>query len=364
MEKRDYYEVLGISKGASEQEIKKAYRKLAKQYHPDVNKEPDAEAKFREVQEAYEVLSDPSKRSAYDQYGHAGTEGFSGFGGGFNGFDYGNTPFDMGDIFSQFFGGSSGFGGFGDFEFNQSRRNQRSTRGSDLRYRIKMDFLEAMKGGDFKIHVNRDVVCEKCDGTGSEDKKLKDCPTCKGRGRVQRVQQSILGRMAFVTECEVCKGVGKLPNKECKKCHGEGTVQDSEDVKIKVPAGAYDGMVLRFSNSGNVSREGIPGDLFVELEVEPHEKFERSENDIYTTEHIDVYTAVLGGETEVDTIDGKVKLKIPEGTQSATVFKLKGKGAPILGKYEGRGDHYVKVIVDIPKKLSREERKKWEELRN
>lgn len=363
MEKRDYYEVLGISKGASEQEIKKAYRKLAKQYHPDVNKEADAEAKFREVQEAYEVLSDSSKRSAYDQYGHAGTEGFSGFGGGFNGFDYGNTPFDMGDIFSQFFGGNSGFSGFGDFGFSQNGRGQRSTRGSDLRYRIKMDFLEAMKGGEFKIHVDREVVCDKCEGTGSEDKKMKDCPTCKGQGRVQRVQQSILGRMAFVTECDTCNGAGKLPEKECKKCKGNGVVSDSEDVKIKVPAGAYDGMVLRFTHSGNVSKEGNPGDLFVELEVEPHEKFERSENDIYTTENIDVYTAVLGGEIQVDTIDGKVKLKIPEGTQSSTIFKLKEKGSPILGKYEGRGDAYVKIIVDIPKKLSRDERKRWEGLK-
>lgn len=355
MEKRDYYEVLGIKKGASEQEIKKAYRKLAKQYHPDVNKEADAESKFKEVQEAYEVLSDSSKRSAYDQYGHAGTQGFGGAGAGFSDFDFGGSPFDMGDIFSSFFG--SDMGGFG---FGNSGRRENVVR--DLRYRIKISFMEAMKGGEYGINVNREVVCEKCDGTGSENKKMKECKTCKGEGRVRKVQQSILGTMAFITECDDCHGLGKIPEKECKECNGSGIVDKQEKVNIKVPAGAHDGMILRFSNAGHTSKNGNVGHLYVEVEVEPHEYFERRENDIYSNEEISVYTAVLGGEVEVDTIDGKVKLKIPNGTQSNTIFRIREKGSPVLGRSGERGDHYVKIIVNIPKKLSKDEKKKWEEL--
>jgi molecular chaperone DnaJ len=357
MEKRDFYEVLGISKGASETEIKKAYRKLAKQYHPDVNKAPDAEAKFREVQEAYEVLSDTSKRSAYDQYGHAATEGFNPGSEGFSGFSQGGMPFDMGDIFSTFFGGDSGFSNFG-FSSNRGRTREQSF---DLRYKIHLSFMESMKGGEYDIKVDREVACNNCEGTGSDNKKVKTCPTCKGQGRVQKVQQSILGRMAFVTECDTCKGTGKIPEKECKVCHGSGIVQEKVPVKIKIPKGAYDGMVLRFRESGNYSNKGNTGDLYIELEVEPHNNFERRENDIYSTESIPVYTAVLGGTISVDTVHGNVKLKIPNGTQSETIFRIKQKGAPILGRYDENGDHYVKVIVDIPKKLTREEKKLWEE---
>lgn len=360
MDKRDYYEVLGIAKGASEQEIKKAYRRLAKQYHPDVNKEADAESKFKEVQEAYEVLSDSSKRSAYDQYGHAGTEGFSGFGGGFNGYDFNNSPFDMGDIFSTFFGGGGDFSNFG---FEQNSRSQRNG-GRDLRYRIRMGFLEAMKGGEFEITVDREIACSHCDGTGSDNKKMKKCKTCNGQGRVQKIQQSILGRMAFVTECTDCHGTGEVPEKICTVCNGTGLKSDREKVTIKVPAGAYDGMVLRFRGSGSFSKSGVSGDLYIEVEVEPHENFERRENDIYSSETIPVYTAVLGGEIDVDTIDGKVKLKIPNGTQSSTIFRIKGKGSPILGRSGDRGDQYVKVIVNIPTKLSKEEKKKWENLKD
>lgn len=357
MEKRDYYEVLGISKGADEKEIKKAYRKLAKKYHPDVNKEEDAEAKFKEVQEAYEVLSNSSKRSAYDQYGHAGTEGFNP-GSGFQGADFGGgQPFDMGDIFGQFFGG-----GMGGFDFGQGRRRQ-SERGSDLRYKIRLDFMEAMEGGEFELNVDREVTCDKCDGTGSENKKVKKCDTCDGKGRVQRVQQSILGQMAFVTECDSCGGVGEMPEKECSKCRGRGVMPEEASVKVKVPPGAYDGMILRFRGSGSDGKSGLEtGDLYIELEVEPHEEFERRENDIYAEQEIDVTTAVLGDTIDVDTVTGEVKLKIPAGTQPGTVFRIKGKGAPILGRYDDRGDHYVRVRVEIPKKLSRKERKLWEEL--
>lgn len=357
MEKRDYYEVLGISKGASEQEIKKAYRKLAKQYHPDVNKESDAESKFKEVQEAYEVLSDSSKRSAYDQYGHAGTEGFSGFSGGFEGFDFGNSPFDMGDIFSSFFGG-----GMGDFGFSSGGGRQREDVGRDLRYKIRLSFMESMSGGEYEIRVDRDIVCTKCEGTRSENKKVKTCDMCKGSGRVQKVQQSFLGRMAFVSECDKCNGSGKIPEKECSNCYGNGIVSEQIPVKVKIPAGAYDGMVLRFRGSGSFSKNGNSGDLYIELEVEPHEKFERRGNDIYSTENISVYTAVLGGNIDVETVEGNVKLKIPNGTQSETVFRIKGKGSPVLGNADKRGDHYVKINVEIPTKLSREEKKLWSKL--
>lgn len=359
MEKRDYYEVLGISKSASEKDIKKAYRKLAKQYHPDVNKESDAETKFKEVQEAYEVLSDSSKRSAYDQYGHAGTGGFSSNGGGFSGFDFNNggSPFDMGDIFGSFFNG-----GFGDFGFGGGSR-QRDGRGSDLRYKVRLDFMESIKGGDFDIEVDRDIACTKCEGSGSDTGKTKTCETCKGQGKVQRVQQSILGQMAFVTECNTCNGSGKVPEKECSKCGGEGTVQSTQRVKVKIPKGAYDGMVLRFRGSGSAGKQSNEsGDLYVELEVEPHDKFERREYDIYSDENISVKTAVLGDTVEVDTVDGKVKLKIPSGTQPGTIFRIKGKGTHILGNEDRRGDQYVRIIVDIPKKLSRHEKKLWEEM--
>lgn len=359
MEKRDYYEVLGISKGASEKEIKKAYRKLAKQYHPDVNKEGGAEDKFKEVQEAYEVLSDSSKRSAYDQYGHAGTEGFgAGGSSGFSGFDFnqGGAPFDMGDIFGSFFGG----GGFSDFGFGGGRR-QNDLRGSDLRYKIRLDFMESIKGGEYEIEVDREIACEHCKGSGSDTGKSKTCDTCKGQGRVQRVQQSILGQMAFVTECSTCHGTGSVPEKVCRKCDGSGVVGSTQKVKIKIPKGAYDGMVLRFRGSGSAGKSGYDsGDLYVELEVEPHEKFERREYDIYSDEHISVKTAVLGDTIGVDTVDGVVKLKIPSGTQPSTIFRIKGKGCNVLGNEERRGDHYVRVVVDIPKKLSRQERKLWE----
>ncbi|HVX93053.1 MAG TPA: molecular chaperone DnaJ [Candidatus Dojkabacteria bacterium] len=370
MEKRDYYEVLGIKKDASEKEIKKAYRKLAKQYHPDVNKEPDAETKFKEVQEAYEVISDPSKRQAYDQYGHAATEGFGAGGAGFegfSGFNGFNGAMDMGDIFSQFFGGDMGnMGGF-DFGFggNQQRRS-REDRGSDVRYRIKLSFMEAMKGGEYELKIDRYVTCEKCDGTGSENKKVKECENCKGSGRVQKIQNSILGRMSFVSECEVCNGTGKVPEKECKICHGNGVVSKEETIKIRVPAGAYDGMMLRFRGGGNMAKNNASsGDLYIELEVEPHEKFERRENDIYSTEEISVYSAVLGDTIEVETIDGKVKLKIPNGTQSGTIFRIKDKGVHIIGNSNSdrRGDHYVKINLEIPRKISSKEKKLWEELK-
>ncbi len=353
MEKRDYYEVLGIGKEAGLQEIKKAYKKLAKEYHPDHNKSSDAESKFKEVQEAYDTLADESKRKAYDQYGHAGTEGFSSAGGGsYDYSDFGGAPFDMGDIFNQFFGGGGG------------RRSQRSSRGSDLRYHVKMDFMESMEDQEMVINVNRDIPCDKCSGTGSKNSKLKECPTCKGMGQVKRVQDSFLGRMSFISECPDCQGKGKVAEDLCEHCNGAGAKSAKEEMKIKVPAGAYDGMILKFGGGGNYpAGGGETGDLYIELIIEPHELFERRGDDIYSKHSIEVSTAVLGGVVEVETVLGTVSLKVPAGTQSGTIFRIGRKGSPVVGHPSRRGDHYVQIDIDIPQKISRKERQLWEELR-
>lgn len=357
MSKRDYYEILGISKDSTKEDIKKAYRKLVKKYHPDVNKEEGSEEKFKEVQEAYEVLSDDTKRKAYDQYGHAGTEGFNPNGAS-NGYgSYGESPFDMGDIFNSIFGGSMGGFGF-DFGGNESRR---SNVGEDLRYRIKMSFEEAIKGTEYEIKIKRNIPCTRCDGTGSDNKKRKTCDVCGGTGRERRMQNSFLGQISVMAECHKCHGLGTIPDVVCSRCNGTGVESSMENVKIKIPKGAYDGMVLKFREGGNAGLDGF-GDLYIEVEVEPSEKFERRGNDLYSTEVIPVYTAVLGGNIDAETIDGVVKLKIPKGTQSGTVFRIKGKGSPVLGRDRLVGDLYVKVDVQIPSKLSKEERKLWEQL--
>lgn len=363
MEKRDYYEVLGVEKSASASEIKKAYRKLVKKYHPDTNKESDAEEKFKEVQEAYEILSDDSKRSAYDDYGHAGTAGFSsGSSGGYSDFGSGGAPFDMGDIFSTFFGGDAG-SGFG-FDFGAGSGSASNT-GSDIRYRIRLKFEEAMKGGEFKIKITREQACEKCDGSGSKDGKQKVCPVCGGSGQEQQVRNTFLGQMAVMSRCSKCYGTGSIVEDPCGECKGSGIGTKEEEMNIKVPAGAYDGMVLRFRGGGNVGRNGgTTGDLYVEIEVESSYEFERRGNDIYSETSIPVYTGVLGGVITISTIFEDVKLKIPKGTQSGTIFKIKSKGAHILGSEKGRGDHYVRVNIDIPVRLSRKEKKLWEELAN
>ena len=360
MEKRDYYEILGVGKDASSADIKKAYRKLVKKYHPDVNKEQNSEEKFKEVQEAYEVLSDEGKRSAYDQYGHAGTAGFNP--GGANGYsDFGGAPFDMGDIFNTFFGGGMG-SDFG-FNFSESGRQRREDTGSDIRYRVRISFDEAMRGGEYKIKIRREDRCSKCDGSGSSSKKRKECPVCKGSGQQRQVRNTIFGQMAVMSTCSNCGGTGTVVDDPCSTCKGTGVKVKDEDLTIKIPAGAYDGMVLRFRGGGNAGRNGgSVGDLYVEIEVEISNKFERRGNDIYSTQSIPVYTAVLGGNIEVDTVFESVKLKIPKGTQSGTIFKLKGKGCPILNSEGNRGDQYVRIEVDIPTRLNGEEKKLWEKL--
>lgn len=363
MEKRDYYEILGVKKDASASEIKKAYRKLVKKYHPDVNKEEGTEEKFKEVQEAYEVLSDDSKRSAYDQYGHAGTAGFNP-GGGASYSDFsGGAPFDMGDIFNTFFGGNSGFTDFG-FNFAGGGRHS-DARGSDLRYAIRITFDEAMRGGEYKIKIRRDDVCSKCHGSGSKSGKKKTCPVCNGTGQEKQVRNTILGRMAVMGQCSKCGGSGEVVEDPCDLCNGSGIHSVEESLKIKIPAGAYDGMVLRFRGGGNAGKNGaMAGDLFVELEVEVSKYFERRGNDIYSEVDIPVESAVLGATLEVKSIFEEVKLKIPAGTQPGTIFKLRGKGVHVLNSKDARGDQYVRVNVVIPKRLGRREKELWKELAN
>lgn len=362
MAKRDYYEVLGLSKNASKQDIKRAFRKLAKEFHPDRNKEANAEEKFKEVQEAYEVLSDDQKRSAYDQYGFAGTQGFSGGGfsnagmGGMGGFsesfgDFGNLE----DLLQGMFGGS--FGGFG------STRRQRRNAGSDLEVTMKLDFMDAVFGGEKEIIYKRFKACTHCAATGSEDKKLNTCSTCNGSGQVARVQQTMFGAMQMVTTCSSCHGSGRIPSQVCSVCKGSGRTRQEDTLSIKIPAGIPDNVTLRFENRGDEGEfQSGAGDLFVTIEVEPHEIFERRGNDIYIDKKISVVSAVLGDEILVPTVHGDVKLKIPSGTQSEKVLRLKGKGGPRF-RGNGNGDEYVRIIVEIPDRLTKEQRTLWEKLR-
>ncbi len=357
---QDYYNILGVSKDASQKEIKKAYRRLAKEWHPDRSSAPDAEEKFKQISEAYEVLSDEKKRRAYDQFGKAGVGGGAGGFGGFGGF--GDGPVDMGDlgdILGSIFGG-----GFGGFTGSMSGFGGASAarRGRDLRYRMKLNFMDAIKGGEYKLNVKKEVRCEACEGTGAKDKKLKKCTDCGGSGQVRRVQNSIFGQMAVVQPCPVCKGRGQIPEEKCPDCHGAGVIEEEESVNINVPAGAYDGMILRFRGGGHAgSNGGTVGDLYVELEVEPHEKFERRGNNIFSQIMISPAEAVLGTIKDVDTVQGSVKLKIPAGTQPDSTFRIKGKGAQDV-RGRGMGDHYVVVSVEIPRKVSKEERALWEKL--
>lgn len=359
MNKRDYYEILGISKNASEKEIKSAYRKLAKKYHPDRNKETGAESKFKEVQEAYEVLSDDRKKAAYDQYGHAGTQSFGGgqggFNGNFNGFDFGDMG-SINDIFEQFFGGS--FGGF-----SPSGRGSRPVRGEDLELNIRIDFKEAIFGTEKSFEYKRRVVCSKCKGSGAkDDTSLKTCSTCNGQGRVAQVQRTFLGNFQTVTTCPECHGQGKIIKELCPACQGSGVNDKVEDFSIKIPQGIPDGVTLRFKDKGNSGRKGGGyGDLFVNIEVKTHDKLERKGDDIFTTLNIDVSDAVLGGTKDVETVHGKEELQIPAGTQPEAVLKMSGRGGPKF-RGNGNGDQYVRIIIDIPKKLTKEQKELWSKL--
>ncbi|MDR2919507.1 MAG: molecular chaperone DnaJ [Tannerella sp.] len=355
MAKRDYYEVLEVSKSSSVEEIKKAYRKKAIQFHPDKNPgDKDAEEKFKEAAEAYDVLSDEQKRQRYDQFGHAGLGGASG--GGFGG------GMSMDDIFSQFgdlFGGHfGGFGGFGGFGSSRGRAVQR---GSDLRVKVKLTLREIAAGVEKKIKVKKYVACTKCHGTGAEDNKsITSCPTCNGNGFVTRLTNTILGQMQTQSTCQTCGGSGKTITKKCAECNGEGIVRAEEVISLNIPAGVAEGMQLSMSGKGNAARRGgVNGDLLIVIEEEKHPELIRDDNDLIYNLLLTVPQAVLGDSVEVPTVDGKVKLKIDQGTQPGKVLRLRNKGLPSVNSY-GTGDLLVNVSVYIPEKLSDSEKEKME----
>ena len=357
-EKRDYYEVLGVQKNANADEIKKAYRKAAIQYHPDKNPgDKQAEEKFKEAAEAYDVLSNPDKRARYDQFGHAGMSGAAGGGGGFGGFSGGG--FSMEDIFSQFgdiFGGHFGGGGFR----SSSSGGRRVNRGSDIRIKVRLTLAEIANGVTKKLKINKTVACDKCGGTGAKD--ADSYSTCNGTGHVTRVENIFFGRMQTQSVCPTCGGTGKVITSPCDKCKGEGTVRGSEVVEIKIPAGVGEGMMLTVTGKGNAARHGgVNGDLQVLIEEEPHPELMRDGNDLIHNLNITVTLALLGGTVEVPTVDGRAKIKIAPGTHAGKVLRLGGKGLPDVNGY-GRGDELIVVDITIPSKLNAEEKRLVEEL--
>ena len=357
MEKRDYYEVLGVDKSASADEIKKAYRKKAIQYHPDKNPgDKEAEEKFKEAAEAYEVLSNPDKRARYDQFGHAGVSGAAGNGGPFGGFSGGMSMDDIFSMFGDIFGGHSGggFGGFGGFGGGGSQ--QRHFRGSDLRVKVKLNLKEISTGVEKKFKLKKYVTCSHC--------HTETCPTCKGSGTVIRNQQTILGTMQTRTTCPTCGGEGHIIKNKCKECGGEGIVYGEEVVTVKIPAGVAEGMQLSMSGKGNAGKHnGVPGDLLILVEEEPNKELIRDENDLIYNLLLSFPTAALGGAVEIPTIDGKVKVKIEPGTQPGKVLRLRGKGLPNVNGY-GTGDLLVNVSIYVPETLSKDEKKALEEMEN
>ena len=355
-EKRDYYEVLGVSKGATDEEIKKAYRKTALKYHPDRNpNDKEAEEKFKEAAEAYDVLSDPNKKARYDQFGHAGMEGAGGFGGS-GGMSMDDIFSHFGDIFGSFggFGGFSGFGGGGGVPQNY---------GSDLRVRIHVTLQEVMKGTTKKIKVKKNVACSHCAGTGAEaGSGTETCSTCGGSGRVIRMQESVFGRMQTQTTCPTCSGTGKVIKNKCKHCGGSGLERGEETIEINVPAGVASGMQMTLRGKGNAGPNGGPaGDLLVQFEEIDDAEFIRSGNDVVYNLLIPVTTALLGDKIVVPTLDGKVKITIEPGTQSGKILRLRNKGLPSV-RGVGRGDQLIVVHLFIPEKLDSNDKKLIEQL--
>ncbi|MCB0754262.1 MAG: molecular chaperone DnaJ [Flavobacteriales bacterium] len=358
MAKRDYYEVLGVSKGASEAEIKKAYRKMAIKYHPDKNPDDSsAEEKFKEAAEAYEVLSNADKKARYDQFGHAGMGGASGFGGG----GFGGGGMSMDDIFSQFgdiFGGAFG-GGFGG-----GGHRTRVNRGSNLRVRVKLTLEEVANGVTKKLKVNKYVSCKKCSGTGAEDGQMSTCPTCGGRGQVTRVMNTPLGQMQTSSTCPSCNGHGSTIAHKCTACYGDGIVKGEEVIEVKIPAGVGNDMQLSVRGKGNAgAKGGVPGDLIVLVEEEEHPLLKRDGNNLHYELYVSFIDAALGTTVEVPTIEGKARIKVDAGTQSGKLLRLRGKGLPDLD-YGSKGDILVHTNVWIPKKLTKDEKKTLEALRD
>lgn len=346
MSKRDYYEVLGVEKGANADELKKAYRNLAKKYHPDVNKAPDAEAKFKEVKEAFDVLSDDQKRAQYDRFGHVDPNQGMG-GGGFNQGDFGG----FGDIFDMFFGGGP-------------RRNPNAPqRGQDLQYTMTIEFKDAVFGKETEVQIPRTESCDTCHGSGAKPgTKPETCTVCNGSGQQEVVQNTAFGRIVNRRVCQNCNGQGKVIKNKCVDCHGSGKVKRTRKIQVKIPAGVDDGAQLRVSGEGEQgTRGGGPGDLYIVLRVKPHEFFQRDGDDIYCEVPLTYTQAALGDEIEVPTLTGKVRLKVPEGTQTNTMFRIKAKGVPRLRGF-GQGDQHVRVVVVTPSKLSSKERELLEQL--
>ena len=361
--KRDYYEVLGVDKNASADEIKKAYRKLAVKYHPDKNPgDKAAEEKFKEAAEAYSVLSDEGKKSRYDQFGHAGVEGAGpDFSGGF-----GNLNDILNDLFGGGFGGFEGFGGFGGFGGGRGQqRQQRVHRGRDIRVRVKLTLEEIAKGVEKEISIEKSVPCPDCGGRGAKNSSdIKTCPACNGTGQVQRVVNTFLGQTVTYSTCQQCGGEGKVISNPCRSCSGSGLVRKRETVKVQIPAGVEAGMQLTVQGGGHAAKNnGINGDLLVVIEEQEHPEFQREGNNLYHTHVITLPDAILGGEVEIPCLDGKYRIKVEPGTQSGTVVRLKGKGLPSINGYGGKGDLYVKFAVWIPKKLKKEEKEIIEKFR-
>ncbi len=361
-EKRDYYEVLGVSKSATPEELKKAYRKLALQYHPDRNPgNKEAEEKFKEAAEAYEVLSNPDKRAKYDQFGFAGMSGAGGYGG--QGMSMDDIFSQFGDLFADFglgsiFGNSFG-GGFGGG--SRSGGNMRE-RGSNIRVKVKLNLQEIEKGVKKKIKVPKYVTCDHCHGSGSEDGNTETCPTCKGRGQVLRTVNSFLGQMQTASTCPNCGGTGKVIKNKCTHCHGDGIVKGEEIIELDIPAGVGEGMQLTLRGKGGAGpHNGVNGDLLVLIEEEAHPDFERDGSNLIYNLFISVPDAILGTDAEVPTVSGKVRVKIAPGTQSGKVLRLRGKGLPNVNSY-GSGDLLVYVNVWIPKRVSKDEEKTLQNL--
>jgi len=351
-DKRDYYEVLGVSKGASADEIKKAFRRKAVELHPD--KDGGDEAKFKEVNEAYEVLKDQAKRQRYDQFGHAGVGSSAAGGGGnpfggFNGQDVNFDFGDLGDIFGSFFGGG------------QQQRQQRAQRGNDVETRVEISFEQAVFGTEVDLRLTLDDTCSHCKGTTVEPgHELKTCPTCGGSGQVTNVMRTIFGNIQQAAPCPKCHGSGKIPEKVCSVCHGKGTERRTQTVQLKVPAGIDDGATIRLREHGEAVANGPKGDLYVHIRVKAHKQFTREGDLILSEEHIGMVDAALGTEIDIDTVDGKVRMKVPAGTQSGTDFKLSGHGVPHI-RSEARGPHIVTITVDTPTKLTKQQKELLEQ---
>ncbi len=356
---KDYYEILGVTKGASDDEIKKAYRRQARKYHPDVNKEHGAEEQFKEVQKAYEVLSDTTKRQQYDQYGEAAVNGSQGYGGGqgFGGFS-GGFGEDMGgfsDIFESFFGGAAG---------GRRQSSNGPQAGDDLRYDLTIDFEVALEGKEYTLEVPQLTMCSKCDGSGSRaGTKPSTCGKCGGSGRVRMVQQTFLGSFEQVVACPNCRGEGKVISDPCPNCNGSGRERKIAKVKVRVPAGVDSGMKLRVPGAGNAGvRGGKPGDLYIYLTVKESSLFVRDGDDLHSEITISFLQAILGGEFEVHSANGMIKVTIPAGIQPGTVLRLRSKGMPVVNN-TGRGDHFLKVNVSIPKHVSAKQKTALEHLK-